>query len=155
MRAFLVFLTLLAPTMASAQQVDKILFFGPGFSSSLANGAKSVSAIGGAKLVIHLGTGGWFSQLSCSASFVEPQMTGAKSYWSMRPSVTLGYRFRSGKSRFSVFDGFGETRNKVGDFLPTAVGGVIVNLKGRWGDLTDVSRNAQSWGFSTTLGYRF
>jgi hypothetical protein len=153
MKALLLFVALAG--VAAAQQIDKIVYFGPGMSSSLANGAKSASAIGGGKLVFHLGTGGWFSQLSCSASYVMPQTTGAKNYWSMRPSVTLGYRFRRGKSRFSTYGGFGETRNRIGDFLPTAVGGVIVKLKGHWGFLADVSRNAQSWGSSTTLGYRF
>jgi hypothetical protein len=153
MRALLLLLILTSVTVA--QQIDKIVYFGPGMSSSLANGAKSISAIGGGKLVFHLGAGGWFSQLSCSASFVEPQITGARAYWSMRPSVTLGYRFRGGRSRFSLFDGFAETRNKAGDFLPTAVGGAIVKIHGRWGLLADVSRNSQAWGTSTTLGYKF
>jgi hypothetical protein len=155
MRALLVFLTLLAPMVSSAQQVDKLIFFGPGMSSSLVNGAKSVSVIVGGKLVIHLGTGGWFSQLSCSASFVEPQGVNPKSYWSTRPSASLGYRFRGGKSRFSTYGAFGETRNRAGDFLPTAIGGVIVNIKGHWGFLVDISRNSQAWGTSATLGYKF
>ena len=143
------------PVAIHAQRVDKFVFSGSGMSSSSTNGAKSVSVIGGAKLVVHFGAGSWFSQFSYSASSVYPQVPGAERYWSMRPSVSLGYRFKAAKSRFSLFDGFGETRSKTGDFLPTAVGGVIVKIKGRWGVVTDLSRNSQSWGTSTTLGYRF
>lgn len=148
-------LALLVSLSLNAQQVDKIVFFGAGASSSVTNTTKSVSGVAGAKLVFHLGAGGWFSQLSGSASLVAPQVMGAKTYWSTRPTVSLGYRFRNGKSRFSLFGGFGETRNKIGDFLPTAVAGGIVKLKRRWGVLTDVSHSSQSWATSTTLGYRF
>jgi hypothetical protein len=154
MSIVLIAVAMAIPVAANAQKVDEIGFFGPGVSSSLANGTKSVCAIIGGKLFFHLGAGSWFSQLAYSASSVFPQAPKAKQYWSMRPMVSLGYRFRGGKSWLSLFGGFGESRNSVGDFLPTAVGGAIVKIKGRWGLVTDVSRNSQSWGASETLGYR-
>jgi len=152
---FLVLFSSTISTLVHAQQVDKIIFFGPGMSSSLTNDTKSVSAIVGAKLVFHFGTGGWFSQLSSSASFVRPQVSNASSYWSTRPTASLGFRFKEGKSRFALVGGFGEARNKTGDFLPTGIGTVIVKVKGRWSVVSEVSRNPQSWGATTTLGYRF
>lgn len=153
-RNILLFLAAILPTVLKAQQVDKVVFWGPGMSSALVNGTKSAAAVGGGKLVFHLGTGGWFSQLALSASFVDP-ISKAKPYWSMRPAATLGYRFRGGRNRFAVFGGFGETRTRTGDFLPTAIAGTIIKLKGRWGLVNDVSRSSVSWGSSATLGYRF
>jgi hypothetical protein len=151
----MVLLVAMISNAAQAQKIDKIVFAGPGMSSTLANGSKSASGCVGAKLVFHFGNSGWFSQLSTSGSRVFPQASGAKPYWSMRPSVSLGYRFPKWNGRLSVNGSFGETRNRSGDFLPTTIGGAIVRLKGRWGMVTDVSRNSQSWGTSTTIGYRF
>ena len=149
------FLLLTTAVVTHAQKIDRIIFLGPGMSSSLTNGAKSASVGGGAKLILHFGNGGWFSQFSGSLSTAHPQVAGATSYWSTRPTVSLGYKLNNGKSRWALFGGFAETRSKTGDFLPTAVGGVIVKIKGRWGVVTDISRNSTSWGTSTTLGYRF
>ncbi len=148
-------LAMMIPAVIHAQKIDKFIFAGPGASSALSNGTKSVSGVVGAKLVFHFGNSRWFSQLSSSGSRVFPQTSTAKPYWSIRPSISLGYRFSQWDGRFSLNGGFGETRNKLGDFLPTTIGGVIVKIKGRWGMVTDVSRNSQSWGTSTTIGYRF
>lgn len=149
------FFLLSATVTAHTQKVDRVFFFGPGMSSSLTSNTKSVSACAGAKMIVHLGTGGWIAQFSGSAGRVYPQVPNATPYWTTRPTASLGYRLKNGKNRLSLWAGFAESRAKSGDFYPTAVGGVIIKIKGRWGVVTDVSRNSQSWGSTTTLGVRF
>ncbi len=152
MKTLVVFLFFVVVMTAAAQSVHPVLFFGPGISSSLASGAKSTSAIAGGKVLVILGKG-WFGQLAFSGSYVEPLAATAKGYWSIRPSTALGYRLHGGKSRFALYAGPGWGRNRVGDFVPTVCGGLSVRLMGRWALVTDVSRNSQAQGASSTLGY--
>ena len=147
---------LLAATLPMAgQEVKKIFFFGSGVSSSLVNGTKSVSAIGGFKLSIRL-SDSWVVQPFCGISFVDPQAAGAKAWWSVQPGMMPGYRLRHGRSRFALLAGPVFSRNKAGDFLPSAIYGPSIRLKGKWVLLLTGTRSSQSWGIvSATFGRSF
>lgn len=150
----LVALVLLITSNASAQQVTPILYGGAGGSEVLASGATSTTLVLGAKLNMKIADDGWFTQPLVSVIRVQPT-NGAPAWISVQAGALVGYKLDHGKSRLSLYGGATESRNKIGDWLPTAIAGPIVKLGGKWSALGLVSRNSQTWGGSVTFGRAF
>ena len=139
---------------AHAQGVKAILFFGGGVTSLLSNGTKNIPIVAGGKLNFTVSKN-WFVQPFFGVSDIHLASLSQKPWWTVQAGMLGGRKFHYLHNRLSVLGGVSANRNKVGDFLPTAMVGPVIKINKHWAILSLASRNSQSWGASTTLGYVF
>lgn len=156
----IVFLMITATSLSAQTEVNGLVVFGGGMTSSIAGGAKSLFATAGTASIIRPNkNSGLFFRPFVLFSRIAPQRGNTRPFWSFNPGSLVGYRIHSPQGRLSLVTGLSFPQNRLRKMPTTVLWGFVIRTNWRRATLLTVGSrtllgNTQAWGVSTTYAVR-